>query len=154
MKIEESKVVVLDFILTDEDGNILEDTKEVGPFAYIQGFGDFIPKIEEILEGKTEGFQSKIIVSPEEGYGEYDEELISEMSKEDFSEFDDIYEGLDFQAETDEGLMEFVIKSIEDDVVLVDGNHPFAGKNLTFDLKVTEVRDASEEELEHGHVHF
>ncbi|WP_320047515.1 peptidylprolyl isomerase [uncultured Ilyobacter sp.] len=154
MKIEESKVVVLDFILTDEDENILEDTKEVGPFAYIQGIGDFIPKIEEILEGKTEGFQSKIIVSPEEGYGEYDEELISEMSKEDFSEFEDIYEGLDFQAETDEGLMEFVIKSIEDDVVLVDGNHPFAGKNLTFDLKVTEVRDASEEELEHGHVHF
>jgi FKBP-type peptidyl-prolyl cis-trans isomerase SlyD len=154
MKIEESKVVVLDFILTDEDGNILEDTKEVGPFAYIQGIGDFIPKIEEILEGKTEGFQSKIIVSPEEGYGEYDEELISEMSKEDFSEFEDIYEGLDFQAETDEGLLEFVIKSIEDDVVLVDGNHPFAGKNLTFDLKVTEVRDASEEELEHGHVHY
>lgn len=154
MKIEESKVVVLDFILSDEDGNILEDTKEVGPFAYIQGIGDFIPKIEEILEGKTEGFQSKIIVSPEEGYGQYDEELISEMLKDDFSEFDDIYEGLDFQAETDEGLMEFVIKSIEDDVVLVDGNHPFAGKNLTFDLKVTEVRDASEEELEHGHVHF
>ncbi len=154
MKIEESKVVLLDFILTDEDGNVLEDTKEVGPFAYIQGYGDFIPKIEEILEGKSEGFEAKIEVSPEEGYGEYDEELISEMTREDFAEFEDIYEGLDFQAETDEGMMEFVIKSIEDDVVLVDGNHPFAGKNLTFNLKVTDIRDASEEELEHGHVHF
>ena len=154
MKIEEGKVVFLNFVLTDEKGEILEDTKEVGDFAYIHGFGDFIPKVEEVLEGKTKGFEAKVVVAPAEGYGEYSEELIYEMPRSDFEGFDDIYEGLDFQGETDEGPIPLSIKEITEDTVIADGNHPFAGKTITFDLKVVDVREATEEELEHGHVHM
>ena len=72
------------------------------------------------------------MISPEEGYGEYDEELIEEMNKEDFVEFDDIYEGMEFIADMDDGTeQQYVITSIEDEVVTADGNHPFAGKNLS-----------------------
>lgn len=154
MKIEEGRVVFLNFVLTDEKGEILEDTKEVGDFAYIHGTGDFIPKVEEILEGKTKGFETKFTLSPEEGYGEYSEELLYEMARSDFEGFEDIYEGLDFQAETEDGIIPLSIVEINDDTVVADGNHPFAGKTITFDLNVADVREATEEELEHGHVHM
>jgi len=153
MKIEEGKVVFLNFVLTDEKGEILEDTREVGDFSYIHGLGDFIPKVEEVLEGKTKGFESKIVVEPAEGYGDYSEELIYEMPKSDFEGFDDIYVGLDFQAETEEGVIPLSIVEITDETIIADGNHPFAGKTITFELKVSDVREATEEELEHGHVH-
>ena len=154
MKIEEGKVIFLNFVLTDQDGEVIEDTKEVGDFAYIHGMGDFIPKVEELLEGKTKGYETKFTLSPEEGYGEYSEELLYEMPKSNFEGFEDIYEGLDFQAETDEGVIPLTIIEINDDVIIADGNHPFAGKTITFDLKVADVREATEEELEHGHVHI
>ena len=153
MKIEEGKVVFLNFVLTDEKGEILEDTKEVGDFAYIHGMGDFIPKVEEILEGKTKGFETKFTLTPEEGYGDYSEELIYEMAKSDFEGFEDIYEGLDFQAETEDGIIPLSIIEVKEDTVVAAGNHQFAGKTITFDLKVADVREATEEELEHGHVH-
>jgi FKBP-type peptidyl-prolyl cis-trans isomerase SlyD len=156
MRIEENKVVTLEFKVYDNDTNeLLEDTKEVAPFFYIQGIGAFIPKVEEELEGKEAGYKATITLTPEEGYGEYDDDLIVEMDKAEFSDFDDIYEGLDFIADMDDGSEQsFVIKSIEDDVVVADGNHPFAGRNLRFELEVTEVREATDEELEHGHPHF
>ncbi|MGL4308395.1 MAG: FKBP-type peptidyl-prolyl cis-trans isomerase [Cetobacterium sp.] len=156
MKINEGKVVTLEFQVYDNNnGELLEDTKEVGPFFYIQGFGNFIPKVEEALEGKEAGFSTTITLTPEEGYGEYDEDFIIEMDKSEFVEFDDIYEGLDFIADLEDGTEQsFIITSIEDDVVTADGNHPFAGKDLRFEVKVAGVREASEEEIEHGHAHF
>ena len=95
MKVVKGNVITLEFKVYDNDTNeLLEDTKDVGPFFYIHGEGQFVPKVEEILEGKEKGFSTTIMISPEEGYGEYDEELIEEMNKEDFVEFDDIYEGM------------------------------------------------------------
>ncbi len=156
MKIEKERVVTLDFVVYDNDTNeVLEDTKDVSPFFYIHGTGQFIPKIEEILEGKEKGFSTTIILTPEESYGEYDEELIVEMRKDEFVEFEDIYEGLDFIADMEDGSEQsFIITKIEDDIVVADGNHPFAGKNLKFEVTVSDVRKATDEELEHGHVHF
>lgn len=156
MKISENKVVTLEFKVYDKETNeLLEDTQEVGPFCYIHGNGQFVPKIEETLEGKEKGFSTTIFLSTEEGYGEYDEDLVEEMDKKEFVEFDDIYEGMEFEAELEDGSeVLFVITSIEDDKVIADGNHPFAGKNLKFDVEVTGVREATEKELEHGHVHF
>ncbi|MCJ8343337.1 MAG: peptidylprolyl isomerase [Cetobacterium sp.] len=156
MKINEGKVVTLEFQVYDNNTNeLLEDTKEVGPFFYIQGFGNFIPKVEEALEGQEAGFATTLTLTPEEGYGEYDEDFIIEMNKGDFVEFDDIYEGLDFIADLEDGTEQsFVITNIEDEVVTADGNHPFAGKDLRFEVKVAGVREASEEEIEHGHAHF
>lgn len=156
MKIEEGKVVTLEFKVYDKNsGELLEDTKEVGPFFYIHGFGNFVPAVEEALEGKEKGFSTTIFLTPETGYGEYDEELIVEMDKSEFVEFDDIYEGLDFIADMDDGSEQsFVITKIEDEVVTADGNHPFAGKDLKFDVTVADVREATEEEIKHGHPQF
>ncbi|MFV0579999.1 MAG: peptidylprolyl isomerase [Fusobacterium ulcerans] len=156
MKIAESNVVTLEFKVYDNDTNeLLEDTKEVGPFFYIHGLGNFVPKIEETLEGQEKGFKTVMTLTPEEGYGDYDEELVEEMAKADFEEFEDIYEGLEFIADMDDGTeQQYVITTIEDDVVTADGNHPFAGKNIRFEVEVTGVREATEKELEHGHPHF
>lgn len=156
MKIEEGKVVTLEFKIYDKNsGELLEDTKEVGPFFYIHGFGNFVPTVEEALEGKEKGFSTTIFLTPETGYGDYDEDLIVEMDKNEFVEFDDIYEGLDFIADMEDGSEQsFVITKIEDDVVTADGNHPFAGKDLKMDVTVTGVREATEEEIKHGHPHF
>ncbi len=156
MKVFKDKVVTLEFKVYDNDDNeLLEDTEEVGPLMYIQGNGQFVPVVEEALEGKEKGFETTIIITPENGYGEYDADLVEEMSRKAFDEFEDIYEGMEFMADLEDGSeAPYVITSIEDDVVIADGNHPFAGKNLRFEVKVADVRDASAEELEHGHVHF
>lgn len=156
MKIAESNVVTLEFKVYDNDTNeLLEDTKEVEPFFYIHGLGNFVPKIEETLEGQEKGFKTVMTLTPEEGYGDYDEELVEKMDKADFEEFEDIYEGLEFIADMDDGTeQQYVITAIEDDVVTADGNHPFAGKNIRFEVEVTGVREATEKELEHGHPHF
>ncbi len=156
MKVSKDKVITLEFKVYDSKTNeLLEDTKDVGPFFYIHGEGQFVPKVEETLEGKEKGFSTTIILSPEEGYGDYDEDLIEKMDKKDFVEFDDIYEGMEFIADMDDGSeQQYVITSIDDDVVTADGNHPFAGKTLRFEVEVAGVREATPEELEHGHVHF
>lgn len=156
MKIEEGKVVTLEFKVYDKtNGVLLEDTAEVGPFFYIHGFGNFVPAIEEALEGKEKGYSATIELSPEEGYGEYDEELVVEMDKSEFVEFDDIYEGLDFIADMDDDTEQsFVITAINDNVITADGNHPFSGKDLKFEITVSDVRDATEEEIEVGLPHF
>lgn len=152
MTIEEGKVVTLEFKVFDNKTNeLLEDTKEVGPFFYIHGFGNFVPKVEEELEGKKTGYTTKVVLTAEEGYGDYDEELIMEMNRADFAEFEDIYEGLDFIADLDDGSEQsFVITNIENETVTVDGNHPFAGKDVRFEIEVTGIRDASEKEIELG----
>lgn len=156
MRIEENKVVTLEFKVYDNDTNeLLEDTKEVHPFFYVHGIGTYVPKIEDELEGKDVGYKTTVTLTPDEGWGDRDEDLVSEMDKADFSEFEDIYVGLEFIADMDDGSEQpFVITDIEDDTVVVDGNHPFAGRNLRLEIEVTGVREATEEELEHGHPHF
>ena len=156
MKVLKDNVITLEFKVYDNDTNeLLEDTKEVGPFFYIHGEGQFVPVVEETLEGKDKGFKTTIMISPEEGYGHYDEELVQEMAREDFAEFDDIYEGMPFVADMDDDTeRDYTIKSIDGDVIIVDGNHPFADRNLRFEVEITDTREATPEELEHGHVHF
>lgn len=152
MKIEEGRVVTLEFKVYDNKTNeLLEDTKDVGPFFFIQGFGNFVLKVEEALEGKEVGFKDKIVLSPEEGYGERDEEMIVEMDRDQFVEFEDLYEGLDFIADLEDGgEQSFIIKEISDDKIVADGNHPFAGKEVRFELEVKGVREATEKEVEAG----
>ncbi|NME36097.1 peptidylprolyl isomerase [Fusobacterium sp. FSA-380-WT-3A] len=150
--VSEGKVVTVEFKVYDNDTDeLLEDTKEVGPFFYIQGMGAFVPKIEEVLTGKKAGYKDIITLTIEEGYGEHDEELVVEMDRKDFVEFEDIYIGLDFIADLEDGSEQsFVITKIEDDVVTADGNHPFAGRNVRFELELIGVREATEKELEFG----
>lgn len=157
MRVDENKVVTLEFTVYDNDTNKkLEATADLGPFFYIHGIGAFIPKIEDALEGREKGYTTTLTLTPEEGYGDYDEDLIDEMLVSDFDEeFDEIKEGMEFIADMDDGSeVTYVIKKIDGDKVIVDGNHPFAGKTLRFEVKVDGIREASDEELEHGHPHF
>jgi len=145
MKIGENKVVTLEYKVYDADTKeLLEDTAELGPYFYIQGMGQFLPKIEAALDGKSKGHKLKIEIPMDEAYGDYDEELVEELTKADFADFDDIYEGMEF----------VVITEIDGDKVYTDSNHPFSGRNLLFEVEVADVREATDEELDHGHVHF
>ena len=111
--------------------------------------------MKRIWKEKKQVTKTKVTLTAEEGYGEYDEDLVMEMDKADFAEFEDIYEGLDFIADLDDGSEQsFVITKIEDDVVTADGNHPFAGKDVRFEIEVTGVREATEKELEKGEALF
>lgn len=157
MKIEENRVVTLEFGVYDNDTNeLLESTSDLGSFLYIQGIGAFMPKIEEELEGKEKGYSATILISPEEGYGEYEEELLEVMDRSEFNdEFEDIFVGMEFLADMDDGTEQnYSITNIEDDKITIDGNHPFSSKNLRFEVTVAGIREATDEELENGDVHF
>jgi FKBP-type peptidyl-prolyl cis-trans isomerase SlyD len=152
MKVEKNKVVTLEFdVYDDETNELLESTSNDIPFSYIHKADKFLPKIEDAIDGKEVGYQTTVIIMPEEGYGEYDENLLVELDKRQFDEYEDIYVGMDFVADMDDGdELDFIITAIDDQKVKADGNHPFAGKTVKFHVTVTEVRDATEEELEEG----
>ena len=117
--------------------------------------GQFLPKIEAALDGKSKRHKLKIEIPMDEAYEDYDEELVEELTKADFADFDDIYEGMEFVVELEDGTeMIAVITEIDGDKVYTDSNHPFSGKNLLFKVKIANVKKATDEELDHGHVHF
>ncbi len=153
MQIEQNKVVTLNYTLTDNDGNVIDQSND-GSFAYLHGANNIIPGLENALTGKTAGEKMDVAVEPADGYGERDAEKTQTVPRNMFPEDAEIETGMQFHAQGpgDETLVVTVIK-LEDDTVTVDGNHPLAGVALNFDVEVMDVRDASEEELQHGHVH-
>ena len=153
MQIEDHKVVTLHYTLTDNEGAVI-DKSEDGSFAYLHGARNIIPGLENALTGKTAGDELSVVVSPEEGYGLRNESMIQEVARSMFEDDSQIAVGMQFHAQGPNGEMLVVtVKEINDDSVVVDGNHPLAGVELNFDVKVVEVRDASQEEIDHGHVH-
>jgi FKBP-type peptidyl-prolyl cis-trans isomerase SlyD len=154
MKIQNDKVVSIDYTLKDDSGEVLDTSQEREPLAFIFGSGNIIPGLENALEGKEKGEELSVTVEPKEGYGEYDESLMFEVGKEQFQDASQIQEGMQVQAQNSNGQVQiFTIKDIGDEKVTLDANHPLAGQTLHFDVAVSEVRDASDEELDHGHVH-
>jgi FKBP-type peptidyl-prolyl cis-trans isomerase SlyD len=153
VQIENNKVATLHYTLKDSDGNIL-DQSEDGSFVYLHGAMNIIPGLESALTDKVAGDSLSVKVAPEEGYGLHEEDRIQEVPKNMFENSDDIQLGMQFHAQGPGGEMLIVtVAEIKDETVVIDGNHPLAGKELNFDVKVVEVREASEEEIEHGHVH-
>ena len=153
MNITKDSVASFHYTLKDDDGNTIDTSEGQEPLPYLHGAGNIVPGLERELEGKVIGDKVSVIVKPVDGYGELNETLIQELPKSMFAGIDDIEAGMDFQAETDNGQQMVTVTKVEGDTVTIDGNHPLAGKNLHFDVEVTEVREASSEELEHGHVH-
>ena len=153
MQIEPNSVVTLHYTLKDNDGNIIDQSDD-GSFLYLHGSMNIIPGLENALTGKIAGDELSVSVTPEEGYGVKDPERIQEVPKEMFEGADDIQVGVQFHAQSPDGAAIVVtVTEIKEDVVVVDGNHALAGVDLNFDVKVVEVREASEEEISHGHVH-
>lgn len=152
MRIESRKVAIIEYTLTDSDGNVIDSSKEDGPLTYLHGFGNIVPGLETALEGKTVGDKLEVEVAPEDGYGDRDESLVQAIPRSRFPAVD-IEVGAQFHAESDGHAHVVTIVGVTPDEVTVDANHPLAGETLHFDVTVTGVRDATEEELAHGHVH-
>jgi len=153
MKIAEQKVVSIHYTLTNDEGTVLDSSASGHPLSYLHGFGNIIPGLENALSGKAQGDRMKVSVEPGEGYGERDAGLVQDVPKSAFKGVAEIAPGMQFQAQGPHGTRLVVVTAVGADTVTVDANHPLAGQTLHFDVEVAEVRDATEEELEHGHVH-
>jgi FKBP-type peptidyl-prolyl cis-trans isomerase SlyD len=154
MKIENNAVVSIQYKLTNDGGEVLDSSEGDEPLTYLHGTDSIIPGLENALTGKGSGEQLEVVVQPEEGYGEFNEAMIQVVPKDAFDGIDDIQPGMQFQAESPEGQLQIVsVKEIGDDGITIDANHPLAGQVLHFDITIETVREATAEELEHGHVH-
>ena len=150
--IANNNVVSFHYTLTNAEGEP-RDKSQGEPLAYLHGAGNIIPGLEKALEGKTVGDKFTVTIPAAEGYGEYNPDLVQEVPAQMFQGVENIEAGMQFQAQTDDGVQIVTVKAIEGENVIVDANFPLAGQDLTFEVEIVEVRDASPEELEHGHVH-
>jgi FKBP-type peptidyl-prolyl cis-trans isomerase SlyD len=151
MHIEKDIVVSIHYRLSDEQQEIENSFGDV-PMVYLHGHNNLIPGLETELESKQAGDQFSVTVAPEDGYGEYNEALKQEVPAESFAGLDP-KPGMQFTADTENGPQQINVIAVTDEFVTVDGNHPFAGKTLSFEVEVVELRDATPTELEHGHIH-
>ena len=154
MKIAKDSVVSLTYKLTDADGTLLEQTGD--PISYLHGGYDGIfPAVEEVLQGKTTGDTFSVTMAPDDAFGEYEHDLVRVEPRDMFPK--DVAVGMQFEGgaegDDDEDFMLYSVVEVTDKEVTVDGNHPLAGKTLTFSGTISGVRAATAEELAHGHVH-
>ncbi|WP_113906006.1 FKBP-type peptidyl-prolyl cis-trans isomerase [Aliidiomarina celeris] len=150
--ISQDKAVTIHYTVKNPAGDILDQSSEERPLAFIFGRGMLISGLEKELEGKASGAEFSAVVAAAEAYGERHDGLIQTVPKNLFGE-QEVTPGMQFRATTDHGEQSVVVVEVSDSEVTVDGNHPLAGLDLSFDVKVVDVRDATAEELDHGHVH-
>jgi len=153
MQITENTVVSMHYTLTDEQGQELDSSVGQEPLVFLSGAQNIIDGLDNALQGKSAGEKLEVSVAPEDGYGAVHEELIQKVPTENFQGVDDIQIGMQFMAQTPGGEQPVTVIGVEEDGVMLDGNHPLAGKTLNFNVEIVDVREASEEEKEHGHVH-
>ncbi len=153
MQIAERTVASFHYTLTNDAGEVIDSSAGREPLTYLHGAGNIVPGLEKEMLGRQTGDTFNVVVSAEDGYGEPNPALTNVVPKEAFQGVDTLEVGMEFQAQTPQGPLSVVIAKIDGDEVTVDGNHPLAGKTLHFAVEVTDVRDASLEELTHGHAH-
>lgn len=153
IRVAKDRVVTLAYRLTDSDGRLIEDRTPENPFEYIQGLGHVLPAIERVLEGKTAGFQWEIQVPPRDAYGAYKSSLVAEVPASHFPHASDVAVGMKFNTVgPDGGAITVRVIEVKEDMITIDGNHPLAGIELVFALRVLGVREATEDEIECGAV--
>lgn len=150
--IQNDSVVNFHYTLTNAAGDVL-DKSQGEPLVYLHGAHNIVPGLENALLGKQVGDKFQVTVEPEEGYGEFQAEMVQEVPRNMFQGVDDIQAGMQFQAQTDDGIQVVTVKEVTSELVIVDANHPLAGQALTFDVEIVSIRAATTEELEHGHAH-
>jgi FKBP-type peptidyl-prolyl cis-trans isomerase SlyD len=153
MQIANNAVVAIDYTLRDTEGEVIDASPEGQPLQYLHGAGNIIPGLEKALEGREAGDDVDVSIAPEDAYGERDDRLQQDVPRSMFEGVDNIEAGMRFQAQTQSGTQVVTVAAVSGDQVTVDANHPLAGQTLNFKVKVSDVREASEEEIEHGHVH-
>jgi FKBP-type peptidyl-prolyl cis-trans isomerase SlyD len=153
MQIADRTVALFNYTLTNATGEVVDTSEGRTPLAYLHGAGNIVPGLEKEMSGKGVGDKFSVVVQPEEGYGVPNDIMIQVVPIDAFQGVDGVEVGMEFQAQTPQGPMSVVVTKVENGQVTVDGNHPLAGQTLHFAIEVMEVRDASVEELAHGHVH-
>lgn len=152
MQATKDKVVTIHYTLTGEDGEVIDSSAGGDPLAYLHGAGNIVTGLESALEGKAAGDKVEVTVAPEDGYGEVDPALRGEIPVERFGDTDPEV-GMRFRAETPDGMVVLEVTEVGEEIVQVDGNHPLAGEVLHFAVEIVEIREATAEELAHGHAH-
>lgn len=153
MNIAENKVVVMHYAVSDSEGTLIDSSYDHQPLAIIQGTGYLIPGLETALTGHKVGDKFEVAVEAKDAYGQREDGFVQTVPKSLFEGIDELEVGTQLRASTDEGEQTVIVIDMSDDEITVDGNHPLAGLDLQFDVEILEVRDATEEELTHGHVH-
>ena len=154
MTIAQDKVVTIHYKVVDsESGDLIDSSENKQPMVYLHGAQNIIPGLEKALEGKQIGAELDVRVTPEEAYGPRRDEQVQQVPRDAFKEMEKVEPGMAVTAQTEQGPVNLIVTEVSEATVTVDANHPLAGKTLDFSVKVESVRDASEEELQHGHVH-
>jgi FKBP-type peptidyl-prolyl cis-trans isomerase SlyD len=154
VKISENKVVSIDYTLKNDAGEVLDTSEGEEPLEYLHGHGQIVPGLEKALAGKGHGDKVKVKVSPEEGYGERDPERIIRVPRSQLPQGLTPEVGMSLAAQGDDGeLIPLRVAEVQNDAVLLDANHPLAGEALHFEVEIKSIREATSEELEHGHAH-
>lgn len=152
--ISKDKVVSMSYILKNAEGEVLDEATQADPFYYMHGRGQIVLGLESAMEGLKVGDKKDVTVPPADGYGEMDENLNISVKRSQFPKDADIEVGMQFLAEMGGGAKHpFVVREIKGDDIFLDGNHPLAGQTLHFSIEVHGIREATQEEIEHGHAH-
>jgi len=153
MKITENSVVSILYTLSNDAGTILDQSTEDNPLIYLHGQGNIVIGLENALTGKAIGDALDVTVTPDEGYGNREDYMLETVNRSMFEGLDEISIGKQFHAEGNTGPVVVTVTKIEGDEITIDGNHPLAGENLNFAIEVLAIREATEDELTHGHIH-
>ncbi len=153
MKIAENKVVVLHYAVSDSEDTLIDSSYDHKPLSVIQGSGYLIPGLEKALNDHVVNDKFEVAVSADQAYGERFDDYVQTVPKEMFGDIENLEVGAQLRATTDDGEQTVIVIDVTDEEITVDGNHPLAGIDLKFDVEILEVRDATEDELSHGHVH-
>ncbi|NQY35088.1 MAG: peptidylprolyl isomerase [Alteromonadaceae bacterium] len=153
MKIAQNKVIVMHYAVSDNEDTLIDSSYDNKPLSIIHGKGYLIPGLEIALIDHIAGDKFEVSVTAEQAYGERFDEYVQTVPKDLFSGIDDLAMGSQLRATTDEGEQTVIVIDVQDEEITVDGNHPLAGIDLKFDVEILEVREATEDEIAHGHVH-
>lgn len=155
MKIENNKAITLNYTLKDDKDTIIDESNNAS-FIYLHGANNIIPGLENALTGRVKDDKFNLVIQPEDAYGEYNPKITQVVDRAmfDTEQAGELQVGMQFQSQAEDGAMMIItISEINGDQITIDGNHPLAGTTLHYDVHVVDVRDATEEELSHGHIH-
>lgn len=154
MPFKKDQVVLFHYTVTNDKKEVVDNSRGSDPLSIIAGKGQILPKLEEAIQDLALNEKKTVSLKAKDAYGEYSEDSIQVAGRDNFPKEAKLEVGMEYMASMEDGQhMPFVITKIEDEQITVDFNHPLAGQNLTFDVEIVELREATPEELEHGHVH-
>ena len=153
MQIAQNTVVSLNYTLKNGEGELLDTSEGRSPLVYLHGVGGLIPGLEAELDGRTKGDKLNVVIAPEDAYGTRKDELFQVVPKAGFQGTEELALGMQVQMDTEQGPVIASVSKIEEEEVTLDLNHPLADVTLHFDVEVVDIREASADEISHGHVH-